>query len=99
MQGMLEPLELVVIAVILLVIFMFGPKKIPELAKSIGLARREFADASALASGKEPAPSSAVVNNSPTLPAIPARAIHSSTRPSDWASRRKGRVAKSCRVR
>ena len=72
MQGMLEPLELVVIAVVLLVVFMFGPKKIPELAKSIGLARKEFANASALASGKELAPASPAVSNNPTLPSIPA---------------------------
>src|SRR5271169_1827582 len=69
---MLEPLELIVIAVIVLVFFMFGPKKIPELAKSIGMARKEFSDASALASGKgmTPASSSGIVN--PTPPSTPA---------------------------
>ena len=41
-----DPLQLVMIAVVVLVILMWGPKKIPELARSIGLARKEFADAS-----------------------------------------------------
>jgi sec-independent protein translocase protein TatA len=34
------------IAVVVLVFLMWGPKKIPELARSLGLARKEFADAS-----------------------------------------------------
>ncbi len=38
----LNPPELIVIAVIAVVFLMWGPKKIPELARSIGLARREF---------------------------------------------------------
>ncbi len=37
------PLEWVVIAVIGVVFLMFGPKKIPELARSLGQARKEFA--------------------------------------------------------
>ena len=34
---------MIVIAVVVIVFLMLGPKKIPELAKSLGLARREFA--------------------------------------------------------
>jgi sec-independent protein translocase protein TatA len=47
-----------VIAVVAIVFLMYGPKKIPELAKSIGLARKEFNDASKVASG-ETAPAAA----------------------------------------
>jgi sec-independent protein translocase protein TatA len=41
----LDPLELIVIAVIVVVVLMWGPKKIPELARSLGQARKEFATA------------------------------------------------------
>ena len=34
--------EWIVVAGILLVIFLWGPKKLPELARSIGLAKKEF---------------------------------------------------------
>jgi sec-independent protein translocase protein TatA len=34
--------EIIVVAGVLLVIFLWGPNKIPELARSIGQARREF---------------------------------------------------------
>jgi sec-independent protein translocase protein TatA len=42
----LDPLELGVIAVMALVLFIWGPQKIPEVARMIGRARREFEDAS-----------------------------------------------------
>lgn len=41
----LDPIEWIVIGVIVVVIFMWGPAKIPELAKSLGLAKKEFDDA------------------------------------------------------
>ncbi|HUI01279.1 MAG TPA: twin-arginine translocase TatA/TatE family subunit [Nitrososphaerales archaeon] len=41
----LDPLELGTIAVILLVFFLWGPQKIPELARVIGQARKEFDNA------------------------------------------------------
>ena len=41
-----DPLQWVVIAVVVIVFLMWGPKKIPELARSIGLARKEFNNAS-----------------------------------------------------
>jgi len=42
----LDPLELVIIGVVLVVIFLWGPQKIPEIARAIGRARREFEQAS-----------------------------------------------------
>ena len=41
----LDPLELIVIGVIVVVVLLWGPKKIPELARSLGLARKEFEQA------------------------------------------------------
>jgi sec-independent protein translocase protein TatA len=41
----LDPIEWIVIGVIVLVVFMWGPSKIPELAKSLGLAKKQFDDA------------------------------------------------------
>ncbi len=38
----LSPLEIVVIIGIIAVIFLWGPQKLPELARSIGLAKKEF---------------------------------------------------------
>jgi len=38
----LDPLELIIIGVIVVVVLLWGPKKIPELARSIGLAKKEF---------------------------------------------------------
>ncbi|MDA4123636.1 MAG: twin-arginine translocase TatA/TatE family subunit [Thaumarchaeota archaeon] len=44
-MALTDPLQWIVIAVIAIVFLMYGPKKIPELARSIGLARKEFNDA------------------------------------------------------
>ena len=41
----LDPLELIVIGVIVVVVLLWGPKKIPELARSLGMARKEFEQA------------------------------------------------------
>ncbi len=38
--------EVIAVVVILLILFLWGPQKLPEIAKSIGLARREFEKAS-----------------------------------------------------
>lgn len=43
--------ELIVIAVIAVVIFLWGPQKIPELARGLGKAKREFDQASKEMSG------------------------------------------------
>jgi sec-independent protein translocase protein TatA len=40
-----DPLELIIIGVIVVVVLLWGPKKIPEFARSIGLARKEFDNA------------------------------------------------------
>ncbi len=42
----LDPLELIIIGVVAVVIFLWGPQKIPELARALGRARREFDQAS-----------------------------------------------------
>jgi sec-independent protein translocase protein TatA len=44
--AFVDPLQLIVIGIIAVVIFMWGPNKIPELARGIGRARREFDNAS-----------------------------------------------------
>lgn len=49
--------ELIVIAIILVVIFVWGPGKLPEVARSLGRARKEFEEASrGLTSTTSPAP-------------------------------------------
>jgi sec-independent protein translocase protein TatA len=53
----LGPLELVLIGVIAVVVLFFGPKKIPELARSIGLARKEFFSGTADSTQDEPSQS------------------------------------------
>ena len=68
-MALTDPLQWVVIAVVAIVFLMYGPKKIPELARSIGLARKEFNDASKNIAG-EP-----VVTSAPA--AAPAAATSS----------------------
>jgi len=41
-----DPLQWIIIGVIVIVIFLWGPQKIPDLAKALGRAKREFDDAS-----------------------------------------------------
>jgi sec-independent protein translocase protein TatA len=41
-----DPVQWIIIGVIVIVIFLWGPQKIPDLAKAIGKARREFDQAS-----------------------------------------------------
>ena len=55
-----DPTELLIIAVIAVVIFLWGPQKIPELARALGRAKKEFDTASkevtsAVATGTPPA--------------------------------------------
>jgi sec-independent protein translocase protein TatA len=40
-----DPLELIIIGAIVVVLLLWGPKKIPELARSLGMARKEFEQA------------------------------------------------------
>ena len=42
----LDPLELIIIGVIVVVVLLWGPGKIPEFARAIGRARKEFEQAS-----------------------------------------------------
>jgi sec-independent protein translocase protein TatA len=41
-----DPVQLILLAVIVIVIFLWGPQKIPELARALGRARKEFDQAS-----------------------------------------------------
>ena len=41
-----DPLQWIIIGVIVIVIFIWGPQKIPELARGLGRAKREFDQAS-----------------------------------------------------
>ena len=41
-----DPLQLMIIGVIVVVIFLWGPQKIPELARAFGRAKREFDEGS-----------------------------------------------------
>ena len=45
-MALYDPLQLIVIGIIVVVVILWGPKKIPELARSIGIARREFTQSS-----------------------------------------------------
>ncbi len=61
-MALTDPLQMVVIAVVAIVFLMWGPKKIPELARSIGLARKEFSDASKVVQGDVPPVASAAAD-------------------------------------
>jgi sec-independent protein translocase protein TatA len=45
-MALTDPLQWVIIAVVVVVFLLYGPKKIPELARSLGRARNEFQAAS-----------------------------------------------------
>ena len=44
-MALTDPLQWIIIAAVVVVFLFFGPKKIPELARSLGLARKEFQSA------------------------------------------------------
>lgn len=52
-----DPLQWVIIGVIVIAVFLWGPQKIPEIARGVGRARREFENASK--EGAEPAAAAA----------------------------------------
>ena len=41
-----DPIQWVVIGVVIIALFLWGPQKIPDLARALGRARKEFDDAS-----------------------------------------------------
>ncbi len=53
----MDPLELAIIGVVIVVFIILGPKKIPELARALGMAKKEFNQAgqSPAATGGMPA--------------------------------------------
>lgn len=53
-----DPLQWVIIGIIVIAIFLWGPQKIPELARGLGRARREFEQASREVQGSMPGGSS-----------------------------------------
>jgi len=53
--------ELLIVVGVLLVVFLWGPQKLPELAKSIGVAKREFEQASKEAPQAETSPEPLIV--------------------------------------
>lgn len=61
-----DPLQWIVIGIIVVVIFLWGPQKIPELAKSLGRAKKEFDQASKEFEGS--------VNAATTSPPVPKSA-------------------------
>jgi sec-independent protein translocase protein TatA len=66
----LDPLELIIIGVIVVVVLLWGPKKIPEFARSIGLARKEFDNAKREAQGIGTTMVTAATTPSPPTPAM-----------------------------
>ena len=42
---MLDPIELAVVGAVLVVVLVMGPKKLPELARALGSAKKEFEEA------------------------------------------------------
>jgi sec-independent protein translocase protein TatA len=41
-----DPVQWIIIGVIVVVIFLWGPQKIPDIARALGRAKKEFEDAS-----------------------------------------------------
>ncbi len=54
-----DPIQLIMIGVIVVVIFLWGPQKIPDLARALGRAGREFDEGSKEPGQKAPAQSTA----------------------------------------
>lgn len=52
----MDPLELIIIGIVVVVIVVMGPKRIPELARALGSAKKEF---NAGAQSAQPAPAMA----------------------------------------
>jgi sec-independent protein translocase protein TatA len=59
-----DPIQWVIIGVIVIAIFLWGPQKIPDLARALGRARKEFDQASKEVEG--------MVSGTPSTQATPA---------------------------
>jgi hypothetical protein len=62
-----DPLQLLIVGAIVVVFIMWGPKKIPELAKALGQARGEFAAAAA----EKPVGAGGLATNISAVPSPP----------------------------
>jgi len=58
-------LEVIVIAIIVIVLFVWGPSKLPEVARSLGRARKEFEEASRGLMSTTAAPAPRLEDSSP----------------------------------
>jgi sec-independent protein translocase protein TatA len=67
-----DPIQWVIIGVIVIVIFLWGPQKIPDIARAIGRAKKEFDQAS-----KEVG-DAASMTSKPSTAAVPAASVASS---------------------
>jgi sec-independent protein translocase protein TatA len=76
-----QPMHLVVIGVIALLVF--GPKKLPELARGIGEAMKEFKKT--MSSHDEPEASAPVVANASVMPEAPGASAKDSGAPAGTA--------------
>ncbi len=75
----LDATELLIIGVIAIVIFLWGPQKIPELARALGRAKREFDTASKEVTGAVTAPAAAPVRSADEILVQTARQLGIST--------------------
>ncbi len=67
--------ELIAVVVIILILFLWGPQKLPEIAKSIGLARREFEKATKDVASVSASPTSTSSTEEPIIVAAKALGI------------------------
>ena len=67
-----DPIQWIIIGVIVIVIFLWGPQKIPDIARAIGRAKKEFDQASKevgdMTSGSTKPPASALAVATPSAP-------------------------------
>jgi Sec-independent protein translocase protein TatA len=81
----LDPLELGSIAAIILVFFLWGPQKIPELARMVAQARKEFDNASRefqkVSAGIQDGTSPFLQPSSPARAVVPAAALQQASQP------------------
>jgi sec-independent protein translocase protein TatA len=71
MPGFIGVPELIVLAIVLLLIF--GPKRLPEIGKSMGKGMREFKDSVTGLTGDDTPSSSTTTSATAELPKAPAK--------------------------